>query len=64
MNTRALLVSVYYLWFTAALSLFPALLVGVIVLFIAPEWTAIGFGAVFTGVFTEFIFKRKGNWLS
>lgn len=61
---RALLVSAYYLLVSMYVSLWPALAVGLLVHFTEPEWEVVAFGAVFSWLLTEFIFHRKGNWLS
>lgn len=60
---RALLVSAYYLLASMYFSFWPAIVVGLLVHFIEPALELIAFGAVFSFVLTEFIFKRKGNWL-
>ena len=56
--------SAYYLLVAVYLSFWPALVVGVLVHFIEPEWEVIAFSAVFGYVLTEFLFLRKGNWMS
>lgn len=58
-----LLASAYYLFIASYFSFWPALVVGLLVHFIEPEWEVIAFGIVFSWVLTEFIFKRKGNWI-
>lgn len=59
---RTLLINAYYLFISAYFSLWPALLVSLLVHFVNPEWEVIAFGIVFSFVLTEFIFRRKGNW--
>ena len=61
---RSLLVSAYYLLVSMYMSFWPALAVGLLIHLIEPEWEVLAFGAVFSFVLTEFIFRRKGNWIS
>ena len=64
MKFSSLLVSVHYLLIGLYVNLWPALAVGLLVHFIKPEWEFIAFVIVYSRLLTEFLFKRKGNWLS
>lgn len=59
---RALVVGTYYLLASMWLSFWPALIAGLLVHLIAPDWEVIAFGAVFSYVLVELIFRYKGNW--
>lgn len=60
---RALLASAYYLLVSMWFSLWPALAVGLLVHLVVPEWEVIAFGVVYGYVISEFLLRRKGNWL-
>jgi hypothetical protein len=60
---RKLLVNTHYVLISMYMSFWPALAVGLLVHFIEPEWEVIAFGAVFSYVLTEFLFRYKGKWL-
>ena len=60
----ALLRSIHFLVITSWFCFWPALVVGLLVYAVAPEWEVIAFIAVFSGLLTQFLFARKRNWLS
>lgn len=64
MKFSALLVSAHYLFIGLYVTLWPALVFGLLVHFIKPEWEFIAFVIAYSRLLTEFIFNRKGNWLS
>lgn len=61
---RALLASAHYVLTSMWFSFWPALAVGLLAHSIEPEWEVIAFGVVFGYVISEFLLRRKGNWLS
>lgn len=61
---RALLASAHYVLVSMWFSFWPALAVGLLAHSIEPEWEVIAFGVVFGYVISEFLLRRKGNWLS
>jgi hypothetical protein len=61
---RAILVSVHYLLVSMWFSFWPALIAGLLVHLVLPEWEVITFGVVFGYFVSEFILNRKGNWFS
>ena len=61
---KAMLMSVHFLVIASWICFWPALLVGLLVYEMAPEWEVIAFITVFSGLLTQFLFDRKRNWLS
>lgn len=60
----ALMKSFYYVLFGMWLCFWPSLVVGLLAHLLIPEYEVIVFTVVFSRLLTEFLFKRKGNWLS
>ena len=60
----ALLKSAHFLVIASWFCFWPALLVGLLVYEMAPEWEVIAFITVFSGLLTQSLFARKRNWLS
>ncbi len=61
---QALLKSGYFVLIGLYICFWPALAIGLLAHLLIPEWEVIVFVVVYSRLLTDFLFSRKGNWLS